>query len=41
MDKPLAPKAVYNHAEYWAERNAAQRLWDKKLISLVRDLVRD
>ena len=28
--------AVYNHAEYWAERNAAQRVWDKKLISLWR-----
>lgn len=28
--------AVYNHAEYWAERHAAQRVWDKKLISLWR-----
>jgi integrase len=28
--------AVYNHADYWPERNAAQRLWDKKLLSLRR-----
>ena len=28
--------AVYNHAEYWPERNASQRLWDKALIALLR-----
>jgi integrase len=28
--------AVYNHAEYWPERNAAQRLWDRKLITQLR-----
>ena len=28
--------AVYNHAEYWPERHAAQRLWDRKLIELLR-----
>lgn len=28
---------VYNHAEYLPERVAAQRLWDKKLISLWRE----
>lgn len=28
--------AVYNHAEYWPERHAAQKLWDAKLISLWR-----
>jgi integrase len=28
--------AVYNHAEYWPERVAAQRLWDKALIALWR-----
>lgn len=28
--------AIYNHAEYWPERHAAQRLWDKKLIELLR-----
>lgn len=33
--------AVYNHAEYWAERIAAQRLWDKRLIRLIRDLRTD
>lgn len=28
--------AVYNRAEYWPERVAAQRLWDRKLIRLWR-----
>jgi hypothetical protein len=28
--------AVYNHAEYWPERVAAQRLWDRKLQELRR-----
>ena len=31
--------AVYNHAEYWPERNAAQRLWDRKLIALWRSVL--
>ena len=31
--------AVYNHAEYWPERHAAQRLWDKKLIAVWRSAV--
>lgn len=28
--------AVYNHAEYWPERIAAQRKWDRALIALWR-----
>lgn len=28
--------AVYNHAEYWDERNAAQEMWDRKLIEIAK-----
>ena len=45
VEKMLAHKmegvmAVYNRAEFWPDRVAAQKLWDRKLLSLRKKLPR-